>query len=391
MNLPLNGCLVLDLSQFVAGPETAEVLGELGADVIKIERPGGEPWRGVSATGNGSGMSRSFSVVNRNKRGMVLDFGKGEGKKVLYRLVERADVLIEGFIPGTAERMSIGYEQLSRINPRLIYAAISGFGPKGPYADKPAFDLVLQGLSGVMSARRYPDGTPVPAPIWVADASVPFMLALAIVTALLDREKTGVGQKLETSLLHAQVTMQATQLVKVEGDKGVEDSGSATFFPYRCSDGQWMNITILTVPQWKAFCKAMDLEYLADDPDYSSGPARIRHRDSLHGLVAGIVETKPAREWLALLQPAGVPCGPVITRNEVFSEPQVIENAIFVDRDQPGLGRVTEVTFPVRFSRFDLPIRAPAPLLGEHTTQVLQEFGFSEEEILALRGADIVG
>lgn len=388
MDLPLQGYTVLDLSQVIAGPETAMVLGEMGATVVKIEKPGGEDSRRM-ATADDTGIPRSFSMLNRNKRSLILDLSKAPGKEVLYRLVEKADVLVEGFIPGAADRMGIGYEKLSSINPRLVYASISGFGTKGPYADKPAYDLVLQGMSGVMAARRWPDGSPIPAPIWVGDASAPFMLAFGITMALLAREKTGRGQKVETSLLHAQIAMQGTQLVRLEDEEKLEDLASATFQPYRCGDGGFINVTILNERQWKGFCGVLGIEHLADDPEYNSVAKRGGKRDELYGLLGGLLETRPANEWLPLFHAAGVPSGPVITRSEVFDSPQAVENGMFIRRDQPGLGRVVEMSVPVHFSEFKPAVQRPAPFAGEHTREILGEFGFKEREIEELLSANV--
>ncbi len=389
MNLPLAGYTVLDLSQVIAGPETAMLLGELGANVIKVEKPGGEDSRNMGAAA--SGMSRTFSMLNRNKRSIELDLSKPEGKAVLYRLAAQADILVEGFIPGAADRMGIGFAELSSRNPRLVYATISGFGTAGPYADKPAYDLVLQGMSGVMGARRWPDGTPIPAPLWVGDASAPFMLLMGIFLALMEREKTGRGQKVEASLLLAQIAMQGTQLIRVKGEEKAEDLGSASFQPYRCGDGEFINVTILNERQWQGFSRVLGVEHLGADPNYNTVDKRVVRRDELFNLIGGILETKAAAEWLALLQAAGVPCGPVVARADVFDLPQVTANHMFVEREQVGLGTVQEMNFPLRFSSIETAIQRPAPLCGQHTAEVLAEFGFSGVEIEALRGAGALG
>jgi crotonobetainyl-CoA:carnitine CoA-transferase CaiB-like acyl-CoA transferase len=384
MEAPLHGLVVLDLSQVIAGPETAMLLGELGADVIKIEKPSGDDARYMGADPLGQRVTKTFSVLNRNKRSLVLDLSKPEGKNVLYRLVDRADVVIEAYTAGTADRMGIGYEQLAQLNPRLIYASLTGFGTKGPYASKPAYDLIIQGVSGVMAARRWPDGTPIPAPFWVGDASAPFILAFGIMVAVCMREKTGRGQKVESSLLQAHLAMQGTQLVKLEDESGVENTASAAFVPYRCGDDEYLNVTILNERQWRSFCQVLDVEYLADDPEYNS-VAKRQGKDELFGLIEGLLSMRPASEWQELIQTAGVPCGPVITRDQVFSNPQVVENEFFVRRDQPGLGQVQEMGFPLRFSEARSHIQRTAPLLGEHTGEVLQEFGFTLDELEELR------
>jgi crotonobetainyl-CoA:carnitine CoA-transferase CaiB-like acyl-CoA transferase len=386
----LKGYVVLDLSQVIAGPETGMLLGELGADVIKIEKPAGEDARFMGADPSGEGITRTFSVLNRNKRSIVLDLTTDDGKQVFYRLVKQADMVIEGFVPGTAERMGIGYEQLAAMNPRLIYASISGYGRKGPSAQMRAYDLAIQGLSGVMAARRYPDGTPVPAPVWIGDASLPFMLAFGILCAILARMDSGVGQKVEGSLLHAQLAMQATQLVKVEGEEQREDGTTATFFPYLCSDDEYINITILNERQWRDFCNAMGMEHLADDPEYASIGKRAAHRDELYGLIGGILGTRPSGEWLDVLQRAGVPCGPVIDRQAVFSLPEVTENGMMLVREQPGLGLVNEVSFPIQFSSIPVSVQRPAPFAGEHTQELLAEHGFTADDIQELLSKGIV-
>ncbi|MCA1645007.1 MAG: CoA transferase [Chloroflexi bacterium] len=238
--LPLRDFIVLDLSQIIAGPETAMLLGDLGADVIKIEKPGGDDSRYMGVHRQSEPMTLTYSVLNRNKRSIVLDITRPEGLDVLYRLVKKADILVEAFVPGTTERLRIDYETLKEVNPRLIYASISGFGTHGPYASKPAYDLVVQGFSGVMAARRWPDGTPIPAPFWVGDASAPFIIGFGIMLAAWSRERTGVGQMVATSLLQAHIAMQSTQLVKAKQDADTESTGSAAFMPYPCGDGEYI-------------------------------------------------------------------------------------------------------------------------------------------------------
>lgn len=382
----LEGIKVLDLASLWAAPTAAMYLADQGADVIKVEPPEGDTARHIithPALGN---ESPSFLVVNRSKRGIVVNLKTTEGREVVQRLAEKTDVLICNFRPRAADRLGLGYEQLEPKNPRLVYVQLSAYGTKGPYADRPGYDVLAQAMSGMMH-RRMPDGSPIGAGIWAADCSTPMMLSYGIALALLNREKTGKGQKVETSLLQTAIAMQHVDLVQPEVEPLGEraPSNQATFTPYAGSDGEWFMPVALNDKEWVKLCHVLGTPHLAKDPLYATTQGRADHVEELFSLLAGIFATKPRDEWLRLLEEGDVPCNPIISRAEVFNEPQAIENDMVTEIDHPTAGRTKMVGITVRLSAN--PPRQPSrsPLQGEHTTEILTELGYSKEAIQELR------
>lgn len=386
MGAPLEGIKVLDLSQWWAVPGTGMYLADQGAEVIKVEPPGGDEARRLFTTPFLGNESKSFMVVNRNKRGMVVDITKEPGRKIIYQLVERSDVLLENFRPGVAERLGFGYDRLSRLNPRLIYASVTAYGRKGPYAQKPGYDMVLQALSGVMGYRHMPDGSPISAGTWIADCSTPMLLAYGIMLALYLRERTGRGQRVETSLLYLAIAMQSVELVKVEEDPAPRPSSFvATYAAYRCQDGLYLVIVVLTEKEWARLCRVLGLEHLSNHSLYNSHPKRAERSEELAPLLGGIFATRPREEWLRALQEAEVPSAPVLDREEVFSEPQVLENEMIIEVEHPVAKKTKMMGIPVWLSENPPAMKRPAPTLGQHTQEVLRELGYSQREMDKLR------
>lgn len=383
MERALDGIRVLDFTRHLAGPGTCMYLADQGADVIKVEPIGlGDPSR--------KGNSATFLVLNRNKRSMTLDLRKAKGKEVLHRLVERSDVLIHNVRRRTAEKLGIGYDDLRKVNAGLVYGCISAYGSKGPYADKGGYDGMTQSLSGAMS-RRAPDGTPVTAGVWISDCSVPMLMAYGITLALRVRDKTGLGQQVETSLLQAAVAMQSNYLVRFdEHPTPPPEPGSPGYGTYRCGDDVFITVGALQQDQFQRLCMVLDLPHLAHDPRFSHPRGQHELRAEVYPIVAELLRTKPSSQWLELLDGADIPCAPIRDRSEAIDEPQIVENEFIVPVDHPEAGRVRMMGVPVRLSMTPGAIRNPAPLVGEHTDEVLREFGYGPEEIQALRAEAVV-
>jgi len=388
----LAGVKVLDLSQMWAVPGAGMYLADQGADITKVEPPWGDDARRLVTATPLNGENRHFLLVNRGKRGIVVDITNPEGRGIVYRLIQGMDVLLHNFRPGVAERLGYGYETLRPLNPRLIYVAVTPFGVKGPYADKRAYDLVTQGLTGILSRRRMPDGTPIEAPVWVADCSAPMLIAYGVALALLARERTGRGQKVETSLLAAAIAMQSVEMVRgVEEVNPTSYAVQAMFAPYRCRDGEWLVLVVANNEQWNRMCKVLGIAHVATDPAFSTALARSERSPELASILKAVFATKPRDEWLELLQAEEVPCAPVLDREEVFTHAQVLENELIVEVDHPRAGRLRLMGVPVRLSETPGALDLPAPAFDQHTDEVLRELGYTADEIRALREKGIVG
>lgn len=389
MERALEGIRVIDLSQHLAGPGACMYLADQGADVIKVEPPEGDAARRYLSSAFLRENSPIFLALNRNKRSIALDIQKPSGGAVLTRLIEQADVLIHNLRGGATRKLGLGYPELRRVNPRLIYARISAYGPKGPYAGKGGYDRMIQGFSGAMY-RRLPDGTPLAAGVWIADSSLPMLLSYGIVLALRVRDTTGLGQQVETSLLQAALAMQMPALVSVDEDPISVQSDAAGYGGYQCSDGAYINVGTLQRDQFQRFCRALDLPHLADDRRYDDPARQGELRAEMHPVVEAVLRTKTAREWIDLLDAADVPCGPILERREVFDEPQMLANEYIVAIEHPRVGRYRMPGVPVHLSMTPGAIRRPPPLIGQHTEEILREIGYSESEIEALRTEKVI-
>ena len=386
----LDGIAVIDISQGWAGPLTSMYLADQGAEVIKVEPPGGDIGRGWYPSPVLKGTSRSFLAVNRNKQSMAVDLTKEAGNKIVHDLIKSADVLITNFRPRVVERLGLEYDKLSRLYPQLIYANLSGYGERGPYADNPAYDPIIQGLSGAMS-RRLPDGTPVRAGVWVADCTAPMILAYGISLALLARERTGRGQKVTSSLLHSAIALQTVDLVYLERDPEIPESGVMSSGVYRCGDDKYVNVAALNEKQVIGLCKTLGLDHILQHESFLSEDRDLNLlQRTWRNEMSEAFLREPASEWLLLLMEADVPCGPVHSRNEVFEEAQVLENKAIVPMDHPVAGHIKIAGIPVELSDNPGSVSAPAPALGQHTGQILGRLGYSANEIEQLRAQRVV-
>jgi crotonobetainyl-CoA:carnitine CoA-transferase CaiB-like acyl-CoA transferase len=393
---PLAGIRVLDLTRVLAGPYCTMFLGDLGAEVVKVEQPGvGDDTRGWGPPFAG-GESAYFLCTNRNKKSLTADFKSADGIALVRKLAERADVLIENFRPGAMDRMGLGEKELHEKNPRLVYASLSGFGADGPMADIPGYDLIVQAWGGLMSVTGTAESGPLKVGVAIIDLVAGLMLGKSIVAALYAREKIGVGQKIDTSLLEAEVAALinagSNYLVggKVPGRWG---NAHPTIVPYQSfqTADSFLVLGAASEAIWKRLCPALGRGELADDPRFAKNADRVEHRQELVALLAAIFLTRTTAAWVAALTEADVPCAPVQTIDQVFAAPQVLHRDMLVEIDHPTAGTVRLAGIPVKFSATPASVRLPPPLLGQHSEDVLSSWlGMSIEEIEQLKRKSVL-
>ena len=394
--LPLAGMVVLDLSQILAGPVCTMVLADLGADVLKIERPGrGDDNRRMGpAVGNVA--SAGFMAVNRNKRSLALDLGQASGRETFQKLVLRADVLVENFRPGVMERLGLGYPALVGLKPSLVYCSISGFGATGPYRDRGGFDLVAQGMSGLMSITGHPDGAPAKVGVPITDISAGLFASNGILCAYIHAQRTGQGQFVDTSLLEAGIAYTIWESSgyfndgEVPGPLGSAHRVSAPYQALQTKDGH-INIGAATQPTWEQLCRAIGLEELIEDPKYKANGDRKRREKELADLLEETFRQKTTGDWLELLEAAGVVAGPIYNMAQVYQDPQVQARGMKVELDDPVLGPLPNIGIPVKLSETPGRIRRRAPALGEHSREILLEAGLTQAQVDELVDAGVVG
>lgn len=389
MSSSLEGLRVLDLTRVLVGPYTTMILADLGAEVIKLEIPEqGDDARHYPPHINGE--SAYFMSLNRNKQSMTLNLKSEGGKALLLDLVRKVDVLVENFRPGTMERLGLGYETLKAVNPRLIYAAASGFGQTGPYSQQPAYDGVVQAMGGIMSITGQIDGEPTRVGTSIGDIAAGLFTAIGILAAVIHREKSGQGQLVDVAMLDCQVALLENAIARytaageVPGPIGNRHPSITPFEPFATLDGQLM-VAVGNNALWVKFCDAIGETGLAADPRFTTNTLRTQNYEALRPLIAASMAQKTTAEWVSILQSAGVPNGPINSVDMVITDPQVVAREMVVDVEHPVAGLTKLPGIPIKMNVTPGEIRQPAPLLGQHTRQILSNLlGYDDETITRL-------
>ncbi|HEY3064247.1 MAG TPA: CoA transferase [Methylomirabilota bacterium] len=390
---PLQGLRVIDLTQAMAAPFCTMNLADMGADVIKVEPPAGEDMRRGSTQKNGH--SATFMTMNRGKRGLVVDLKRPEGVEIVHRLAKTADVFVQNYRPGAARRLGVAYEDLAPLNPRLVYCAISGFGATGPYAPRGGYDLIAQGMSGVLSVTGDEDGPPAKAGVPVSDLAAGLFGAYGILCALEYRERTGEGQFVDTSLLEAAMALTVWESTehwatgRTPKPLGSAHRLAAPYQALRASDG-YFTVGANTDKLFGALCDAIGRPELAQDPRFGDRAARLAQRAALVAEIEKATAGETRAHWLTRLDAAGVPSGPINSYPEALADPHTLARNMVVDLVHPGAGPVKALGVPVKLSDTPGAVDRPAPLLGQHTAEILTELGYSDEEQRRLRASGVI-
>jgi len=408
MSGPLSHLTVLDLSRVLAGPWCTQLLADLGAAVVKIERPGtgddtrawGPPYL-RDAQGRDTSEAAYYLCCNRGKISVAVDFTAPDGQSIVRTLARQADVLVENFKVGGLAKYGLDYASLAPENPRLVYCSITGFGQDGPYADRAGYDFIIQGMSGFMSVTGerddLPGGGPQKAGVAISDLMTGMYATVAIQAALAHRDRTGQGQWIDACLLDSAVAMMATMshnyLVTGEppGRLGNAHQNIVPYQVFACADGHLI-LAVGNDGQFARFCAAAGRPEWASDPRFAKNADRVRHRDTLVPMIAAVVKTRQQKDWLTALEPLAVPCGPINRLDQVFADPQIVARGVRKDLPHPLAGSVPQVALPLRFSATPPAYDQPPPLLGEHTASVLRErLGLGDERIAELAAAGVIG
>ncbi|KAI9016384.1 CoA-transferase family III domain-containing protein [Phycomyces nitens] len=403
---PLEGIRVLDLTRVLAGPYCTMMLGDLGAEVIKIEHPKGDDTRAwgppyaenVHDLGDGvQGESAYFLCANRNKKSVTVNMKSEDGQRLLHDLVKKSDILVENYLPGKLSEMGMGYEQLKKINPKLIYASITGYGQTGPYAKRPGYDVIIEAEAGLMHITGEPDGEPVKVGVAITDLTTGLYAHSAILAALLKRGVSGKGQWIDCSLIESQVA----SLVNIAsnyliGGKEAQRMGTShpSIVPYQVlpTKDSFVMIGAGNDGQFAKLCRRMGLESIADDDNYKSNSDRVKNRSKLIGILTERLTQEPTEYWLDKLNGAGFPFAPINNIKQTFDHPQLLARGLVQEVEHERVGKIKLVGPPVKYSGFKTEIRLPPPVLGAHTHQVLEQvLGYSDAEIQHLRRTKAVG
>jgi len=394
---PLKGIRVLDLTRIIAGPYCAMVLGDLGAEVIKIEQPKiGDESRAWGPPWVGDKVSAYFTAINRNKKSLTLNFKKPEGIEIFKKLVAKSDVVLENFRPGTLDELGIGYEVLRRINPRIVYCDMTGYGTDGPYRDKPGVDVIVSAIGGLMAITGSAAGEPVKVGVPLTDVLTGIYSFGAISSALLLREKTGLGQRISSNLLAIQlatlINIGANYLVGgiVPRRWGSAHPNIVPYEAHQAKDG-YLIFGIINERMWKSLCELAGFEELKADPRFADNGKRIQNRQALMEILDRIISTKPIDEWIPIFDRAGIPCGPVNTFDRVFKDPQVLHSGLVQEVEHPQYGKVKIVGPPATFSDSRIGIQSPPPMLGEHNREILTGIlSYADDEVEKLRQNEVI-
>jgi crotonobetainyl-CoA:carnitine CoA-transferase CaiB-like acyl-CoA transferase len=381
----LDGIRVLDLSRVIAGPYCAMMLADLGADVVKVERPGrGDDMRYLGNSKDG--MSLGFATINRNKRAIAVDLQHPEGLKIIVELARRADVILENFVPGVAARLGLGYKALSAANPAVVYASVSGYGQDGPYARRPGYNTIAMGMSGLMALTGQPGDPPTRPGGSISDVAASYIAFGAVCAALVQRHRTGRGEHVDVSLLASSVALlpdpsahyfSSGVAPKRVGNRNPNVTPAEAF---KASDG-FVNVVILNPEQYEKFCRALGDEGLVTEPSFATNEARIANHPAFKARIEAAMAKRSVNEWVERLVGVGIAAGPIYEFDQVFEDAQVRHMGMVRDVDQPGLGSVRMLGFPFAVGGARPAVRRPAPKLGEHTREVLEELGISASDI----------
>jgi len=388
---------VLDLSRVLAMPYCSMMLGDLGAEIIRVERPGigdetrhwGPPWAGDQ--------SAYYLCTNRNKKSITVDLKKKEGQEIVCRLAQRSDILLENFLPGSLAELNLGYEDIKKLNPQIIYASVTGYGQNGPYRDLPGFDFIIQAQGGLMSIIGEADGPPMKVGVAIVDITAGLFACSAILAALHHREKTGTGQRIDIALLDSQVAWLANQASnylisgKVPWRSGNAHPNIVPYETFQAQDGIYVALGVGNDNQWQKFCKLARIEHLMTDPRYATNPKRVENRKELILLLQGIFLQKSSAEWLKLLAEAEIPSGPINTIDRVLADPQVLARDMVVEMEHPVTGKYKVVGSPMKLSETPVQYRVSPPRLGEHTEEILRDIlKYSQGKIDRLKEEKVI-
>ncbi|GAB7346651.1 hypothetical protein MBLNU459_g1782t1 [Dothideomycetes sp. NU459] len=402
---PLKGIRVLDFSRILAAPFCSQILADYGADVIKIEQPGqGDETRSWQGKGEAkiwktdSPMSLYFAAINRNKRSLTLDLKRDEAKQIVYKLAKTSDVVLENFVPGKADELGVGYDKLSSINPRIVYASVSGYGPSGPYAHRPGYDAIAAAEGGLMHVTGHPDGGPVRPGLGMTDMATGSYAHGAIMAALFARERSGRGQHISASLFETQISL----LINIGANwlnRGIEGQrfGAAhpSIVPYntwRCKDGMYLALAANNQNQYRTLCDKIGMAELVDDERFATNALRVENRKAMEAVLDRVFAAKTVREWLYVLDGSGLAHGPVNTIEQAMAHPQTEARKMIqrVQWDALESGEVNLIGPPVKFSGSGTSVRQAPPLLGQHTNAILEEIGYSTSEVQSLKREKII-
>jgi crotonobetainyl-CoA:carnitine CoA-transferase CaiB-like acyl-CoA transferase len=392
----LEGIRVLDLTRALAGPFCTLMLGDNGADVIKVEMPGsgddtrkwGPPFIGEE--------SAYFLSINRNKRSLTLNLRDPQAKEIFLKLAKDSDVIVENFTPGVMERFGLDYEAVKATNPNVIYCSISGFGQDGPYRSRPAYDQIMQGIGGLMSVTGEPDGEPQKIGVAVTDIGAGMWAAFAIMAALHHRGQSGAGQYIDVSMMDAQIawlTYQAGYFFANGTPPKRMGAAHPTLVPYQafmCQDGKYINVAVGSDRIWDRFCQGINREDLKDHPDYANNGDRVRNRGAMVSMLQEYFLTRPVADWVKDLQAVNVPCGPINDLADVFADAQVLARNMYQEMPHPTLGSIKQTGLPIKFSATPGGLDRHPPLLGEHNQEVLTSLGYSEGDIRGFQEGAVI-
>lgn len=386
MSGALQGIKILDLSRVLAGPYCTMILGDLGAEVIKVEAPGGSDDTREWGPPFSGGESAYYLCANRNKRAITLDLKSKEGQDVLRKLITQSDVMIQNFKTGTMEKWELGYEEVKKINPRMVQCSITGFGTSGPYKDLPGYDYIIQAMGGLMSITGSEESGPMKVGVAISDITTGLYAVIGILSALHERNHSGEGQSIDLSLFDSQISSLANVASNflisgtVPKRLGNQHANIVPYQTFSTLDGE-MVVGVGNDRQFHKLCVALDIPKIGEDGRFSTNPKRLENKDELILILSKILSKKTSQEWLELLSSQGIPCGPINNMKQLFDDPQVKEREMVVNVDHPTAGSIPLVGSPLKLSRTPVEIKRHPPLAGEHSKDILIELGYTEEEI----------